>query len=134
MACKNVCRLCDRLIISQAVSFTGGNLVVNLPAGSYQNGQKYCIVVAQAIPDATTINAPVYITIGAGAALYPLTKCGCAQVTACGIRTRTKYSTIVSTTATGGTFKLLGRPACAPNNQLAAVDGTAPTTEGGATA
>lgn len=134
MACKNVCRLCDRLIISQAVSFTGGNLVVNLPAGSYQNGQKYCIVVAQAIPDATTINAPVYITIGAGAALYPLTKCSCAQVTACGIRTRTKYSTIVSTTATGGTFKLLGRPACAPNNQLAAVDGTAPTTEGGATA
>lgn len=133
MACKNVCRLCDRLIISQAVSFTGGNLVVNLPAGSYQNGQKYCIVVAQAIPDATTINAPVYITIGAGAALYPLTKCNCAQVTACGIRTRTKYSTIVSTTATGGAFKLLGRPACAPNNQLAAVDGTAPTTGGGAT-
>lgn len=133
MACRNVCRLCDRLIISQAVSFTGGNLVVNLPAGSYQNGQKYCIVVAQAIPDATTINAPVYITIGAGAALYPLTKCNCAQVTACGIRTRTKYSTIVSTTATGGAFKLLGRPACAPNNQLAAVDGTAPTTGGGAT-
>ena len=120
-------------MISQAVSFTGGNLVVNLPAGSYQNGQKYCIVVAQAIPDATTINAPVYITIGTGTALYPLTKCNCAQVTACGIRTRTKYSTIVSTTATGGTFKLLGRPACAPNNQLAAVDGTAPTTEGGAT-
>lgn len=134
MACRNVCRLCDRLIISQAVSFTGGNLVVNLPAGSYQNGQKYCIVVAQAIPDATTINAPVYITIGTGAALYPLTKCNCAQVTACGIRTRTKYSAVVSTTATGGTFKLLGRPACAPNNQLAAVDGTAPTTEGGATA
>lgn len=134
MACKNVCRLCDRLIISQAVSFTGGNLVVNLPAGSYQNGQKYCIVVAQAIPDATTINAPVYIAIGTGTVLYPLTKCSCAQVTACGIRTRTKYSTIVSTTATGGTFKLLGRPACAPNNQLAAVDGTAPTTEGGATA
>lgn len=133
MACKNVCRLCDRLIISQAVSFTGGNLVVNLPAGSYQNGQKYCIVVAQAIPDTTTINAPVYITIGTGTALYPLTKCNCAQVTACGIRTRTKYSTIVSTTATGGTFKLLGRPACAPNNQLAAVDGTAPTTGGGAT-
>ena len=133
MACKNVCRLCDRLIISQAVSFTGGNLVINLPAGSYQNGQKYCIVVAQAIPDATTINAPIYITIGTGTALYPLAKCNCAQVTACGIRTRTKYSTIVSTTATGGTFKLLGRPACAPNNQLAAVDGTAPTTGGGAT-
>lgn len=134
MACKNVCRLCDRLIISQTVSFTGGNLVINLPAGSYQNGQKYCIVIAQAIPNTATINAPVYITIGTGTALYPLTKCSCAQVTACGIRTRTKYSTVVSTTATGGTFKLLGRPACAPNNAQAAINGTAPTTaEGGAT-
>ena len=35
MACKPVCRLCDRLVISAAVTFTGGNLVVNLPAGSY---------------------------------------------------------------------------------------------------
>jgi len=45
MACKPVCRLCDRLVISAAVTFTGGNLVVNLPAGSYRNGEKYCIVI-----------------------------------------------------------------------------------------
>nr|DAH81028.1 MAG TPA: hypothetical protein [Caudoviricetes sp.] len=130
MACKNVCKLCDRLIISQAVTFAGGTLIINLPAGSYQNGQKYCIVVAQSIPDAATINAPVVVTIGTGTVQYPLTKCNCAQVTACGIRTRTKYSAIVGTTATGGTFRLLGRPACAPNNALAAIDGTAPTTGG----
>lgn len=130
MACKNVCKLCDRLIISQAVTFAGGTLIINLPAGSYQNGQKYCIVVAQSIPDTATINAPVVVTIGTGTVQYPLTKCNCAQVTACGIRTRTKYSTVVGTTATGGTFRLLGRPACAPNNALAAIDGTAPTTGG----
>lgn len=132
MSCKNVCRLCDRLIISQAVTFDGTSLVVNLPAGSYTDGCKYCIVVAQAIPAATTINAPVVITIGAGTVQYPLTNSCCAQVTACAIRTRTKYSTRVSTTAAGGSFKLLGKPCCAPNNALTAIDGTAPAAEGGA--
>lgn len=125
--CKNVCKLCDRLVISEAVTFTGGNLVINLPAGSYANGEKYCIVVAQAIPAATTITAPVFITIGDGTELYELTRCDCSQATACGLRTRTRYSTRVSTDATGGVFKLLGRPCCSPNNQLAAIDGTAPT-------
>lgn len=131
MSCKPVCKLCDRLVLSQAVTFTGGNLIINIPAGSYRNKEKYCIVVAQAIPAATTINAPVYITIGTGTALYPLTKCGCAQVTACGIRTRTRYSTCVSTSTTGGSFRLLGRTCCAPNNALPSIGGTAPATAGG---
>ena len=130
MACKNVCRLCDRLVISEAVTFAAGTLTINLPAGSYNNGCKYCIVVAQAIPAATTITAPVVITIGDGTEEYPLTNSCCAQVTACGIRTRTKYSAVVSTSATGGTFKLLGKTCCAPNYSLPAIDGTAP--EGGA--
>ena len=55
MACKPVCKLCDKFVTSQEVTFTGGNLVVNLPAGSYGNGCKYCIVVAQTIPAATTL-------------------------------------------------------------------------------
>ena len=49
MSCKNVCKLCDHLVISQAVAFTGGNLVITLPAGSYNNGEKYCIVIAQSL-------------------------------------------------------------------------------------
>lgn len=129
MSCKPVCRICDRLILSQSVTFTGGNLIINIPAGSYNNGEKYCIVVAQAIPVATTINAPVIITIGTGTVQYPLTNRCCAQVTACGIRTRTKYSTVVSTSASGGTFKMLGRPCCAPNNALTSINGTAPVAE-----
>lgn len=129
MACKPVCKLCDRLVISQSVTFTGGNLVINIPAGSYNNGQKYCIVVAQAIPDTATINAPVVITIGAGAVLYPLTNRCCSQLTASAIRTRTRYSTVVSTTTTGGTFKLVGNacPCPVPSNNLPAINGTAPT-------
>lgn len=128
MACKNVCRLCDNLIISTAVTFTAGTgLIITVPEGSYADGQKYCIVVAQAIPTTTTISAPVFIQIGEGTVLYPLNKCDCTQATACSIRTRTKYSTKVETTATGGIFKLLGKVCCAPNNNLSAIDGTAPT-------
>ena len=132
MACKNVCRLCDNLVISQSVTFTGGNLIVNIPAGSYANNRKICIVIAQAIPSATTINAPVYVTIGTGTVLYPLVKKNCRQVTACGLRTRTRYSTCVETTPTGGLFKMLGQPCCSPNNNLTSINGTAPTVaEGG---
>lgn len=130
MSCKNACRLCDRLRISQSVTFAGGNLVINLPAGSYDNGGKYCIIIAQAIPDTTTINAPVFVTIGGGAELYPLTKKNCAQVTACAVRTRTRYATRVSTTATGGSFKLLGDVCCVSTNTLDAIDGTAPAAPG----
>lgn len=125
-------RLCPRFIISQAVTFAAGTLTVNLPAGSYANGEHYCIVVAQAIPAATTITAPVEITIGDGTETYPLTDRCCAPVLAASLRTRTRYATIVSTNATGGTFKLLGKACCAPVNRLAAIDGTVPATEGGA--
>ncbi len=127
MACKPVCQLCPRLVISTAVNFDGTNVIIGLPAGSYQNGCKYCIVIAQAIPTAATVNAPVVFSIGTGTERYPLTTSCCAQVTACGIRTRTRYSTVVSTSATGGTFKMIGKPCCMPNNDLTAIDGTAPT-------
>jgi len=131
MSCKTVCRLCDRLVLSQDVTFADGTLTINLPAGSYNDGQKYCIVVAQTIPAETTITAPVVITIGDGTEEYPLTNKCCAQLTAASLRTRTRYATVVSTNATGGSFKLLGKASCAPNNNLTAIDGTAPATGGG---
>ena len=126
MACRNVGRRCDKLVISQAVTFAGGVLTINIPAGSYADGCRYCIVVAQPLPETATITAPEVITIGDGTVTYPLTGCDCAQLIACQIRTRTRYAVRVATTATGGTFKLLGRAACAPSNALTAIDGTAP--------
>lgn len=127
-----VCRLCRRLVISQAVTFADGTLTVNLPAGAYNNGEKYCVVITQAIPAAATITAPVVFTIGEGTEEYPLVNRCCAPVTACGIRTRTRYATVVSANVTGGTFKMLGNPCCSPDNRLSAIDGTAPAAEGGA--
>ena len=123
---KYVCKLCPRLIISESVTFTAPNLIIDLPAGSYGDHQRYCIVVAQAIPDATTITAPVFVTIGGGTELYPLNDCSGTQVLAAGLRTRTRYSVLVSTNATGGSFRLLGKTCCTPDNSLPAIDGTAP--------
>lgn len=129
MPCKNICNLCPNLVISQSVNFTDGNLVIVVPSGTYENGRKICIVIAQSIPEATTITAPVMIQIGTGTTLYPLENRCCAQVTACGIRTRTKYATRVATSATGGVFKMLGNPACSPSNNLTAINGTAPAAD-----
>ena len=126
MPCKSVCKLCKRLVISQSVTYADGVLTINLPAGSYNNGEKYCIIVAQAIPSTAIIRATVVFTIGTGTVTYPLVNRCCAQVTAAGLRTRTKYSTVVSASATGGTFKMLGNPACTPDNRLTAIDGTEP--------
>lgn len=113
MSCPNYKRLCDRLVISEAVTFTGGNLVINLPEGAYANGEKYCIIVAQTIPVETTIAAPVVITIGDDATTtYPLTNCDCSTVYACSINTRTRYSVCVRTDETSGVFKLLGKLPC----------------------
>lgn len=131
MACKSVCRLCRRLVISQAVTFADGTLTINLPAGSYNDCERYCLVVAQAIPAATTITAPVVITIGDGTEEYPLNDNCCSQLTAAAIRTRTRYATRVSTTPTGGSFNLIGRACCTQNNDLTAIDGTAPAVAAG---
>lgn len=126
-----VCRLCDNLIISTAVAFTAGTgLVITIPEGSYMNRCKYCIVVAQTIPADTTITAPVFIQIGDGTVLYPVTRRDCAQLTACGVKTRTKYATVVNTTADGGTFRLCGNVYCA-GDTLPAITGDAPAAAAG---
>lgn len=124
MSCKNNCRLCDNLTISQSVEFADGNLVITLPAGSYRQGEKVCIVIAQNIPDTTTINAPVFIRLGADTpVLYPLHRCNCLPAVACNLRSRHRYSTRVETTSDSGIFKLLGKVACAPDNRLRAING-----------
>lgn len=110
--CKKVKRLCDKLVVSSAVTFANDTLTINLPAGNYGNGCKYCIVVAQTIPTAATITAPVVITIGDGTATYPLLNCDGSPVYACSINTRTRYTTYVSTDVTSGVFRLAGKLPC----------------------
>lgn len=129
MACKNVCRLCPKLILSTAVTYTAPNLVITIPEGAYQNCEKYCIVIAQAIPATTPVDAPVVVQIGTGTELYPLNNCDCSQVTARYIQTRTKYSVRVSTSGATAAFKALGNICCVSKNNRTAINGTAPVAE-----
>lgn len=132
MACANYKKLCKNLIISQGVTFADNTLTINLPAGNYGDKCKYCIVVAQNIPDTTTITAPVVITIGDDTTTtYPLLNCDCTPVYACSINKRTRYSTIVHTDISSGAFSLLGKLPCSScSNRLASLPAPATTTEG----
>ncbi len=123
MACKPSCKLCDNLVISQSVTVVTvdgtDTLVIDLPARTYGNGCKYCIVIAQTIPDTATINMPVAFSIGGDTTtVYEFVRCDCSQITACAIRTRTRYSTRVSTSATSGVFKSMGGLCQCPTNVL----------------
>ena len=137
MACKPSCQLCDKLVISTAVTVVTvdgtDTLVIDLPVRNYGDGCKYCIIIAQTIPDTATINMPVAFSIGGSTeTIFPFVRCDCSQITACGIRTRTRYSTCVSTNAVGGVFKSLGGLKCYPQNNLLSLP--VPATTGGAVA
>ena len=113
MACKAVCRLCKRLVLSQSMAAAAGALAITIPAGTYADGEKYCIVLAQAIPTASTLVTQAYIVLDGGATRYPLvTACG-NPVYASQLRSRTRYSTRLETTATGAVFRVLG---CLPES------------------
>lgn len=124
MAHRN-CNLCDRFIISKSVDFKCDKLIITIPAGCYCDGENYCFVVAQNIPDDTTIKAKVLINIEGGSELYPLVGCRCVPITACAIRTRSKYSVKVNTGIDTGVFRLLGKPYCCyPPTTLSCLDGS----------
>lgn len=127
MSCRNSCRLCNRLVISQSVILVDDTVVIDLPSRAYNDGCKYCIIIAQAIPADATITSPVAFSIGGDTTtLYPFVRCNCSQITACGIRTRTRYATVVSTNAAGGVFKSLGGISCYPTNNLESLPVPAP--------
>jgi hypothetical protein len=112
MSCSASNKLCEHLVISQSVAFTNNQLVINIPAGSYEDDEKYCIIVGQSIPATTTIAANVVITIGSGTTTYPLVNNDCTNVSACQISSRTRYSVRVHTNIQSGVFKLIGRANC----------------------
>lgn len=109
MECVKNCKLCNKFILSQSITFSGGNLIVNLPQNVYGNCQKYCIVLAQSIPATTTINAPVVFTIGTETTQYPFVNCDCTPVLASQMRTRRVYPTRVNTAVNSGVFKYIGK-------------------------
>lgn len=127
--CNQNCKICDKLIISASVSIVTidgtDTLVIDLPTGVYANCTKYCVVIAQTIPTAATINMPVAFSIGGvTTTVYPFINCNCTQVTAAGIRTRTRYPVVVSTNTTSGVFRSLNGVRCYPTDNLASLPAT----------
>ena len=99
--------------LPQTVTFEDDTLVINLPVGGYNNNCKYCIVIAQAIPEETTINAPVVFTIGDGTTTFPFLNKDCTPILASQIRTRKLYPAKVATNVATGVFKYVGN-CCLP--------------------
>ena len=113
MSCKPVCKICPHYVVARTVTYASGVLTINIPVGTYNNNEKYCLVVADRIPTDAIIGAPVVVTIGSSAATYPLLKCNGAQVVAGNLRSRYRYSTVFSTNVAGaGAFRLLGKVFC----------------------
>lgn len=124
--CNNSCNECSRKIFSDSVTVvtidTVDTLVIDVPEQNFRNCEKGCLVIVQNIPAAATINMPVAISIGGvTTTVYPMLSCNCQQVTACAIRTRRRYPFVVSTTATGGVFKIRKNLSCSPNNNLTSI-------------
>lgn len=133
--CNNNCnRLCSNLVISTTVTVVTvdgtDTLVIDIPAATYSNHCKYCLVIAQSIPTTATVTMPVAISIGGDTTtVYPLV-CSktCLQAVACQVSTRTKYCTVVQTNTTSGVFRVLsGLKAYCPE-VLASLPVVAPTT------
>lgn len=130
--CIKDCRLCRNIVISTAVTVLTidgvDTLVIDIPAGFYPDCRRVCLVVAQTIPTTATISMPVAISIGGDTTtVYPIVNCDCSQVTACAIRTRTKYGLCISTSATSAVFKSLKRLICYPTDTLSVIPAPAAT-------
>lgn len=100
------------------MTFEDNTLLIDLPAGSYENGGKYCLVIAQSIPTETTIAADVAITIGGDTTTtYPLVNSNCTNIQAYQLTSRTKYPTVVATNIGEGVFKLIQNINCVNCNR-----------------
>lgn len=101
------CRICKRLVGSVAVTVTDAALVINIPDATYDNCERLCLAVLQAIPTTATRGLPVVITIGTGTTEYSLIKCDGSPVTQEYIGEGNIYKLKVFTTSSSGVFKVL---------------------------
>ena len=122
MECIRNCKLCDKLVLSTAINYDATNnvVIVALPADVFENGQRYCVILAQAIPPAATINSQVFFTVGTNPTQYPFVNRCCEPVYATQIRTRKIYPVRVNTSVNAGVFKYIGN--CLPSANRAISD------------
>lgn len=98
-------KLCNNFILSDSVTVVGTSLVVNVLNVPCNRG---CLVIAQTVPAAATVDMPVFITIGSDTTQYPLVdKCG-VQVSAGRLCVRYRYPFKFITANTQSIFKICG--------------------------
>lgn len=113
MACRNIGHLCDKLIISQNINFANGTLAIILPDDvDIVDKNKYCIVLAQALPADTTINADVIVRIAGSPKPYPLVNKDFTPVSVRQIFEKTRYSTRFLNNIQDGVFRLMSDTKC----------------------
>lgn len=110
MECIKNCKLCKRFVLSTAINYdaTTNTVIVGLPADTFENCQKYCIVLAQTLPVAATINSQVVFTVGTNPTRYPFVNKDCVPVYVSQVRTRRIYPIKVTTTINEGVFRYVG--------------------------
>lgn len=106
------CCNCRNRTLSTAIAATATELVITIPANTYYNHNKLCLVLAQAIPEITGLPLPVVIQIGTDTTTYPL-RDGCGNnIYSDQLRSRRIYQLIVNTESQ--TFVFRGRRRCLP--------------------
>lgn len=87
---------CYKFISSTAVTVSGTQVVIQIPANTFNNGDNICLLVAQDIPSASSANT-VTVQIGSSGTAYPMIKICGDNVRADQIRSNTAYKLYVGT-------------------------------------
>lgn len=70
------CNSCSRLVTVTSAVITTNQLVLTIPAGTYNNGENVCLLLATTLPT-SAIPIPVVIKVGTSTTNIPLlNKCG----------------------------------------------------------
>lgn len=110
------CKICKHLVASVTVTVTATALVINIPERTYDNCEKFCLLVAQEVPATATRGLPVVVTIGTDTTQYPLVNCKGLPVTQEYIGQGNIYKSKVLTTTTSAIIKVLCEISCACTN------------------
>ena len=111
MACNYGCRCCPLLVKSTALTYNAETnvLSVSIPEATYQNHQRLCLVITQAIPAGVNANTTVNILVGTGQTGYPIYTRFLNDVYADSLMTRRVYPLLAATDTEAFVIEDVGR-------------------------
>lgn len=111
MACNCGCRCCPLLVKSTALTYNAETnvLSVSIPEATYQNHQRLCLVITQAIPAGVNANTTMNILVGTGQTGYPIYTRFLNDVYADSLMTRRVYPLLAATDTEAFVIEDVGR-------------------------